>query len=71
MKDSKALRYSVLANAASHMAAVDEMDSMQQLSLTYYSQSIRGLIEALATGPETPNSNAGLMGVMLLYLHGI
>jgi hypothetical protein len=70
MQDSTSLQYSVLANAASHVHWIDGKPQMQELALSYYSRSIRGLSDTLAgKGPQ--DENATLMSVMLLYLHGV
>ncbi|KIV96701.1 hypothetical protein PV10_00530 [Exophiala mesophila] len=70
MAHYKSLQYSVLACAASHLHFIDASDQMQELSLTYYSQSIRGLSEILAAKAHLENDNGFLTSVILLYLHG-
>ncbi|KAJ9611173.1 hypothetical protein H2200_004356 [Cladophialophora chaetospira] len=70
MVQHKPLRHSVLACAASHLHFVDESPQMQELSLTYYSQAIRGLSDMLAKISQLENHNGLLMSIMLLYLHG-
>jgi hypothetical protein len=71
MVQHKCLRSSVLACAASHLHFVDASPQMQELSLTYYSQAIRGLSEVLARASQLENHNGLLMSIMLLYLHGV
>jgi hypothetical protein len=71
MKSFKALRYSALANAASHIATADESDGMYELGINFYSRSIRGLSEALAANNRCQDQYAILMTVMLLYIHGV
>ncbi|KAH3950605.1 hypothetical protein HBH70_111440 [Parastagonospora nodorum] len=68
----ESLRYSVLANAASHIHNVDTNPAMQSISLHYYSKSIRRLADvlSLATNRYLASYNGFLMSVMLLYLHG-
>jgi hypothetical protein len=72
MTSDESLRYSVLANAASHIHNRDANPSMQSISLQYYSRSLRGLTIILdqASNPYLASCNALLMSVMLLYLHG-
>ncbi|ETI25146.1 hypothetical protein G647_04518 [Cladophialophora carrionii CBS 160.54] len=70
MLQHKCLRSSVLACAASHLHFVDASPQMQELSLTYYSEAIRGLSEVLARASRLENHNGLLMSIMLLYLHG-
>ncbi len=41
------LRYSVLANGASHLHLVDKNDSMYELALTYYSGALQHLAKSL------------------------
>lgn len=64
------LRYSVLANGASHLHLVDKNDSMYELALTYYSSSLQHLVRSLDNEQEAAKDNGLLMSVMLLYLHG-
>lgn len=71
MAHYKSLQYSVLACAASHLHFIDASSQMQELSLTYYSQSIRGLSEILAAKAHLENDNGFLTSVILLYLHGV
>lgn len=72
MITDESLRYSVLANAASHIHNMDANPGMQSIALQYYSKSIRGLTDILnqASNPYLASSNGFLMSVMLLYLHG-
>ena len=70
MQNSKSLRNSVLANAASHMHWMDGLPQMQELALNYYGRSVKGLSDALS-GTLIQNENATLMSVMFLYLHGV
>lgn len=72
MEDSTGLRYSVLANAASNLYLSGEPGQMQELALSYYSQSLRGVTWAVvdASDKQEDRRNAVLMSVMLLYLHG-
>lgn len=44
---------------------------MQELSLTYYSNSLKGLSELLGGVSQLEDNNGVLMSVMLLYLHGV
>lgn len=71
MVQYKSLEYSVLACGASHLHFVDASSMMQELSLTYYSNSIKGLSELLGELSELENDNGVLMSVILLYLHGV
>jgi len=73
MVTDESLRYSVLANAASHIHNVDANPAMQSISLHYYSKSIRRLADvlSLATNRYLASYNGFLMSVMLLYLHGV
>lgn len=73
MVDQKSLRYSVLANAASHICNIDDSSSMEHLALSYYSESLRGLAKTLShpKASQVANHNGVLMSVMLLYLHGV
>ena len=72
MVQYKSLKFSVLACGASHLHFVDASSMMQELSLTYYSNSIKGLSELLGGElSELENDNGVLMSVMLLYLHGV
>jgi len=73
MVEDESLRYSVLANAASHIHNMDTNPGMQSLALKYYSKSIRGLSKVLvqANDPYLTSYNGLLMSVMLLYLHGV
>ncbi|KAF1847997.1 uncharacterized protein K460DRAFT_374944 [Cucurbitaria berberidis CBS 394.84] len=72
MINEKSLRFSVLANAASHIHNINDSSSMQQLALHYYSEALRGLASTLARPKSSrlANHNGILMSVMLLYLHG-
>ena len=72
MQSSKSLKYSVLANAASHMHWIDGTPQMQELALSYYSRSVKDLSTTLAS-PSLPNNQfyATLMAIILLYLHGV
>jgi hypothetical protein len=72
MATDESLRYSVLANAASHIHNMDANPGMQSVALQYYSKSIRGLTTILdqASNPYLASCNGFLMSVMLLYLHG-
>jgi hypothetical protein len=71
MSGSKALHYSVLANSASHRSYADKNPGLHELSLSYYSRSMRGLAQTLAGTPRYEQHNAILISVMLLYLHGV
>lgn len=71
MVGEKSLRYSALANAASHLHFVDSSSPMQELALTYYSNSLRGLSKLLAQGCPLENHDGLLMSVIFLYLHGV
>jgi hypothetical protein len=71
MLQYKSLQYSVLACGASHLHFVDASSMMQELSLTYYSNSLKGLSELLGGLSQLENHNGVLMSVMLLYLHGV
>jgi hypothetical protein len=73
MISDESLRYSVLANAASHIYNMDTNPGMQSLALEYYSKSIRGLSDKLtqADDPHLARCNGFLMSIMLLYLHGV
>ncbi|KAH7413827.1 hypothetical protein DE146DRAFT_8670 [Phaeosphaeria sp. MPI-PUGE-AT-0046c] len=72
MVTDQSVRYSVLANAASHIHNMDTNPSMQSVALQYYSKSIQGLTDVLnqAKDPYLTTCNGFLMSVMLLYLHG-
>lgn len=73
MVTDESLRYSVLANAASHIHNMDTNPGMQSVALQYYSKSIRGLTDVLshANDPYLTRCNGFLMSIMLLYLHGV
>lgn len=73
MITDESLRYSVLANAASHIHNRDTNPNMQSLALQYYSKSIKGLSYALiqADDPYLESCDGLLMSIMLLYLHGV
>jgi hypothetical protein len=73
MVDDRALRYAVLANAASHISIMDTNPDMESLALSYYSRAIRGLSNILehANDPYLASCDGFLMSVMLLYLHGV
>jgi hypothetical protein len=73
MVNNESLRYSVLANAASHIHNMDTNPVMQSLSLQYYSKSLRSLTDVLvqANNPFLASCNGFLTSVMLLYLHGV
>jgi hypothetical protein len=73
MVTNESLRYSVLANAASHIHNMDTNPGMQSLSLQYYSKSITDLnsILAQANNPFLRSCNGFLTSIMLLYLHGV
>ncbi|KAH6983706.1 fungal-specific transcription factor domain-containing protein, partial [Ilyonectria destructans] len=66
----KGLYYSVLACAASHIYCANSSSQMQELSLTYYSNSIRELVRFLTRASRLENDNGLLMSVMLLCLQG-
>ncbi|KAF2826813.1 hypothetical protein CC86DRAFT_291830 [Ophiobolus disseminans] len=72
MTEDESLRYSVLANAASHIHNMDTNPGMQSLALNYYSKSIRGLSKVLtqASDPYLTSCNGFLSSVILLYLLG-
>ncbi|KAF2109666.1 hypothetical protein BDV96DRAFT_651644 [Lophiotrema nucula] len=70
MVQENGLRYSVLANAASHMHFVEECPKMQQMALLYYSKSLKGLSDMIVKSSQFESHNGVLMSVMLLYLHG-
>jgi hypothetical protein len=65
------LRFSVLANGASHLHLADDSVQMQDLALTYYSQSMRGLSRVVAAPSPAQDYNATLTAIILLYLHGV
>lgn len=71
MVQYKSLQYSVLACGASHLHFVDASSMMQELSLTYYSNSLKGLSELLGGVSQLEDNNGVLMSVILLYLHGV
>jgi hypothetical protein len=73
MTTNRGLRYSVFANAASHIHNIDTHQGMQSLALQYYSKSIRELSDVLdqANNPCIVSCNGFLTSVMLLYLHGV
>ncbi|KIX98490.1 uncharacterized protein Z520_05791 [Fonsecaea multimorphosa CBS 102226] len=70
MVQYKALQYSLLACSASHLHFVDAAPWMQELALVYYSNSVKGLSEALREGAQLKNDDAFLTSVILLYIHG-
>ncbi|KAJ4299572.1 hypothetical protein N0V90_004818 [Kalmusia sp. IMI 367209] len=70
MTQSKSLRYSVLANAASNLHFIESSGKFQELALTYYSKALRGLSDLLTRADQLENHNSILMSMMLLYLHG-
>jgi hypothetical protein len=73
MDTNKGVRYSVLANAASHIHNIDTHQGMKSLALQYYSKSIRQLSGVLdqANNPYIVSCNGFLTSIMLLYLHGV
>jgi hypothetical protein len=73
MVDDRALRYAVLANAASHISIMDTNPGMESLALSYYSRAITGLSDILAHANDQylASCDGFLMSVMLLYLHGV
>lgn len=67
------LRYSVLANAASHLFLAGESSRMQDLALRYYTRSLRGLGTAISrsdTNEWKCGRNDILTSMIFLYLHG-
>lgn len=73
MVNNKSLQYSLLANAASHMYNRDGIPSMMSVALTYYSLSMKSLSITLvaATDSNLASSDACLMAIIFLYLHGV
>jgi hypothetical protein len=73
MDTNKGVRYSMLANAASHIHNIDTHQGMKSLALQYYSKSIRQLSGVLdqANNPYIVSCNGFLTSIMLLYLHGV
>lgn len=73
MVDNQSLRYSVLANAASHIHNGDSNSSMLSLALSYYSRSINSLWSVLTQASDSflTSSDGCLMSIMFLYLHGV
>jgi hypothetical protein len=73
MATNRGLRYSVFANAASHIHNIDTHQGMQSLALQYYSKSIRELSGVLdqANNPYIATCNGFLTSVIFLYLHGV
>ncbi|KIW18847.1 hypothetical protein PV08_03136 [Exophiala spinifera] len=65
------LQSTVLANAASHLDSTIESASLQELSLTYYSQALQGLQELLGSAPQLEENNGLLISIMLLYTLGV
>jgi hypothetical protein len=67
------LRYSVLANAASHLSLAGQSSRMQDLALHYCTRSLRGLGRAISQF-DTSQGNCGtndiLTSMIFLYLHG-
>lgn len=67
------LRYSVLANAASHLFLAGQSSRMQDLALHYYTRSLRGLSTAISrsdTNEWKCGKNDILTSMIFLYLHG-
>ena len=67
------LRYSVLANAASHLFLAGESSRMQDLALHYYTRSLRGLSTAISRCDNNEwksGKNDILTSMIFLYLHG-
>jgi hypothetical protein len=67
------LRYSVLANAASHLSLAGQSSRMQDLALHYYTRSLRGLSTAISqsnTREGDCGTNEILTSMIFLYLHG-
>jgi hypothetical protein len=67
------LRYSVLANAASHLFLAGQSLRMQDLALHYYTCSLRGLSTAISRSDASEwrcGGNAILTSMIFLYLHG-
>ena len=71
MNKSKSLQYSVLACAAAHLHFIDGSGPMQELSLAFYSNAIKGLADTLASGSEIAHDNGLLTSIIMLYLHGV
>jgi hypothetical protein len=73
MPHSTGLRYSVLANAASHLFLAGRCPQMQDLALHYYTRSLRGLGTAISqsdTNDWECGKNDILTSMIFLYLHG-
>ncbi|KIV98921.1 uncharacterized protein PV09_09363 [Verruconis gallopava] len=69
-KDCKALYFAVLANAASHISAMDDSSGMQQLAIRYYSISLENLARSITAAGKSQGYDTVLMVVIFLYLHG-
>jgi hypothetical protein len=69
----KKLRYTVLANTASHLYLTDRSSQMQDLALGYYSQSLREMSREVAKPTCTVDDTEGtiLISIIMLYLHGV
>jgi hypothetical protein len=73
MPQCTSLRYSVLANAASHIFLTGQCPQMQDLAIHYYTRSLRGLgtaISHLDTSNWQFAHNDILTSIIFLYLHG-
>lgn len=67
------LRYSVLANAASHLFLAGESSRIQDLALHYYTRSLRGLSTAISRCDNNEwksGKNDILTSMIFLYPHG-
>jgi hypothetical protein len=69
----KKLRYTVLANTASHLYLIDRSSQMQDLALSYYSQSLREMSREVAKRTCMVDNTSGTMfvSIVMLYLHGV
>lgn len=73
MPNCTGLRYSVLANAASHLFLAGQCSRMQDLALHYYNRSLRGLSTAISQCDMSEWKYGGndiLTSMIFLYLHG-
>lgn len=67
----RSLYNSLLACAASHLYLMDGADTMLQLGLTYYSNSIQQLLKCLTGTHQSQSNDALLSAIIFLTIHGV
>jgi hypothetical protein len=71
MPSCEALYYAVLACAASHLHLMDSCARMQDLALTYCSNTLGRLSRLLADTSHTETHDGILMSIIWLSIHGV